>query len=469
MTRPGLVLAVLALFAVAVAGQGQGSPGTGGPPNQPPEPGEPRPFSPPAVSREALPNGMAIRLAPYGAVPKVSVRLVIQTGNVDESASQIWLADLMGELMQQGTASRSAQDVAVAAARMGGSLGIGVGINQMTIGGDVLSEFGEEMVSLVGEVALRPALPAAELPRLKKDMLRNLAMARSQPRQLALEAFTALLYPRHAYGRLFPTAEMIQDYTIEDVRTFYARNLGARRASIYVVGRFDAAGVQRAIRTVFGGWAPGPAPTVPDVAPHSTNAIHLVDRPGAVQSTIYLGQPVVAPTDPDYLPLIVTNALLGGYFSSRITSNLREDKGYSYSPFSSVAPRLGTAYFAQVADVATAVTGPALKEILFEIERLREEPPTPEELDAVQNYLSGTFVLQNSSRGGIVSQLAYIDLHDLPDGYLERYVQRVNALTPADIQRMARMYLQDDRMTIVIVGDRAAILDQVRPYGEVVE
>jgi predicted Zn-dependent peptidase len=436
---------------------------------QPPAPGDIRPFTLPSVVRYTLDNGLDVRLVPFGDVPKTSVRLVVQTGNIDERPNEVWLADLVGDLMQQGTRTRSAAEVAAAAARMGGSLDIGVGVNQVTAGGDVLSEFSSEIMSLLADVTRRPALPADELPRLKRDMLRRLSIARSQPQQLALEEFLGVLYPNHPYGRLFPTAEMIESYTLEQVKQFYERNLAAARSAVYVVGRFDEAVVRKAIAGAFEDWRRGAPATVPVVKPQTERAIYLIDRPGAVQSTIYLGIPVVAPTNPDYLPVLVTNALLGGYFSSRITSNIREDKGYTYSPFSTISSRLGTSYFAEVADVTTNVTGPSLKEIFREIDRLQEAPPTKEELRAVQNYLSGTFILQNSTRGGIINQLSFLDLHGLGEDYLRQYVQRVNALTPADIQMMARKYLRDADMTIVVVGDRTAILDQVRPFGEIRE
>jgi predicted Zn-dependent peptidase len=431
----------------------------------PPPPGPPVPFSLPEVSRDELANGLSIRLVPYGDVPKVSVRLVIQTGNIDEEPTQVWLADLMGDLMQQGTTTLTAQEVAAKAARMGGALDVGAGMNQLTIGGDVLSEFGAEMVALIGAVARYPAFPASELPRLKKDMLRRLSIARSEPRQLAIEKFQEVLYPGHPYGRLFPSADAVNGYSREDISRFYSHNVGADRAALYVVGRFTENEVRGAIRQAFETWKRGSPPTVALVKPHTERAIHIVDRPGAVQSTIYMGNPVIAPTDPDYVPLLVTNALLGGYFSSRVTSNLREEKGYAYSPFSTINSRLGTSYFAEMADVSTAVTGPSLKEIVFEIDRLQSMPPSAAELKAVQNYLSGTFVLQNSLRAGIIAQLAFLDLHGLGEDYLRRFVQRVNALTPADIQKMARQHLRDHNMTIVVVGDRAAIAKQVEPYG----
>ena len=163
--------------------------------------------------------------------------------------------------------------------------------------------------------------------------------------------------------------------------------------------------------------------------------------------------------------LAVTNTLLGGYFSSRMTTNLREQKGYTYSPFSQLSSRRRDTYWAQNADVTTAVTGPSLKEIFAEIDRLQGEPPTAAELQAVKNYAAGTFVLQNSTRGGIINQLQFVELHGLPASYLGDFVARVNAVTPAVVQQMAQKYISDDKATIVVVGDRKTIEEQIKPYG----
>jgi predicted Zn-dependent peptidase len=193
--------------------------------------------------------------------------------------------------------------------------------------------------------------------------------------------------------------------------------------------------------------------------------IHIVDRPKAVQSTIYMGLPVADPSRPDYVAMLVTNSLLGGSFGSRITTNIRERKGYTYSPVSTVSSRYRDAYWAEVADVTTNVTGASLKEILHEIDSLRTVPPSAEELRGIQNYLAGTFVLQNSSRMGIISVLQMLDLHGLGDDYLTEFVRRVYAVTPADVQRIARTHLAPERMTIVVVGDREVITEQLKPFG----
>jgi predicted Zn-dependent peptidase len=159
--------------------------------------------------------------------------------------------------------------------------------------------------------------------------------------------------------------------------------------------------------------------------------------------------------------------LLGGSFSSRITSNIREQKGYTYSPQGQLSSRYRDAYWVEIADVTTDKTGPAIREILAEIDRLQADPPSEKELKAFQNYRAGVFVLQNSSRPGIIGQLEFVDLHGLPADYLNGYVKRVYAVTPQDVQQMARKYLQDDRATIVVVGDKKIVEDQVKEFGPV--
>jgi zinc protease len=430
----------------------------------PPAPGAPEAFAVPAPARFVLENGLAVTFVDYGGVPKVRVVLSVRVGNVDEEAPQVWLADLTGRMLAEGTTSRTAAEVSEAAARMGGSLDVAVGAEDTSLSGDVLSEYAPEFVGLVADVARHPAFPEAEVARIKTDLLRDLSIARSQSQQLALEKFRAVLYGDHPFGRLFPTPEMVQGYGVDDVRAFYGRGFGPARAHLYVVGRFDHAKTEAAVREAFSAWTGAAPQAPPPPAPKSTRSVYIVDRPDAVQTTLVVGLPVVDPSKPDYVALAVTNTLLGGYFSSRVTTNIREDKGYTYSPFSQISSRRGDAYWAQNADVSTEVTGAALKEILFEIDRLRAEPPSPKELDGVKSYMSGVFVLQNSSRAGIVSQLEFIQRHGLPDDYLRTYVARIHAVTPTQVQQMAQRYIRGGEATIVAVGDRKKIASQLAPF-----
>jgi predicted Zn-dependent peptidase len=367
--------------------------------------------------------------------------------------------------MQEGTAEKDAKAVAREAADMGGSLNIGTGLDQSTVGGNVLSEFGPDLVRLIAEVVRNPAFPDSELSRLKRDMVRNISISQSQPGTKALVKFREVLHGDHPYGRIFPDAEMVEGFTTEAVRAFYEANYGAARTHIYVAGMFDVGEMEQAIREYFGDWTEGPQPLIDIPTTSTQRAVHIVDVPGAVQSNVYIGLPVIDPSHEDFIALTVTNSLLGGSFASRITSNIREDKGYTYSPFSTLSGRYRDAYWAEVAAITTEVTGAALREIFLEIDRLQAEPPSAEELEGIRNYLAGTFVLQNSSPGGIIGQLIHLDLHGLPDDYLNTYVQKVYAVTPAEVQRVASEYLRDEDMVIIIAGDRAAIEAQVAGLG----
>ena len=429
----------------------------------PPAPGTPKDFAIPEIRKYELPNGLRVRLVQYGSVPKASVWLVTQTGNVDEGANEVWLADLTGSLMEQGTTTRTAEQIAREIAMMGGALNVSVSPNQTTIATDVFSESAPAAVALAADVVRNPRMPESEVARLKADLTRNLALAKSQPGSLAAEKFAAVTFPDHPYGRYFPTEAMLQAYTIEQARAFYDRNFGAARSFVYVVGRFDAAAVDSAIRTSLGDWKNGTAAAKVTATPVRRRGVYFIERPGAVQSTLNIGLPTVDPTHAEYLPFTVMNTLLGGFFGSRITANIREQKGYTYSPRSAVTTRLGAGTWVEIADVTTNVTGASIKEILGEIERLRTDPPSEAELSGIQNYLAGTFVLNNSSRGGIASQLAFLDLYGLGEDYLRTYVRNVYALKPEDIQRMAKTYVDPANLAIVVVGD-PSVKAQIQPY-----
>lgn len=451
----------IALFSLALAL----APSVRADKQAPPPPATPKGFSVPQPKTFTLENGLAVTLVPYGTVPKVTVRLAVMTGNANEAANQVWLADLVGDMLSEGTATRTASQIAEDAARMGGEIEVGVGENRTEIGGDVLSEFGPAMVALVADVARHPKFPEADFARVKADRARQLSIARSKPQPLAQEKFRSVLYGDHPYGRLFPTEAMLSGYTVAQARDFYVKNFGAGRSHLYVAGVFDAAAMEAAIRKDFGDWKRGPAPHIPAATPKSVRAVYILDRPGAVQSTILMGMPVIDPSKPDWDALFLMNVLLGGSFSSRITANIREAKGYTYSPSGQLSNRYHDAYWAEAADVTTASTGPAVKEIFGEIDRLQAEPPSDKELKGFQNYRAGVFILQNSSRGGIIGQLEFVDLHGLPADYLNGYVKRLYAITPAQVQQMAKKYIQDDKATIVVVGDKKVIEDQLKPFG----
>ena len=348
---------------------------------------------------------------------------------------------------------------------MGSTLSVGTGLDETSFDMDVLSEFGPDAVKLLADVLQHPLMPETELARLKSNMLRQIAVAKSQPGQIALARFRKLMYGEHPYGTVLPTEEDIHKMTIADAKKFFADNYGAARAHLYVAGKFDGPAVKKAIETSFGSWAKGPAPVENVPKPKTQRLLDVTDRPGAPQATVYVGLPVPAATSPDNIPLGVTNTLLGGSFGSRITSNIREKLGCTYSPSSQISRRYHDAYWVETADITTDCTGKSLGEIFGEIQRLQKETPPEAELKGIQSYISGLFVIQNSSRGALIGQLRYVDLQGLGEGYLKTYVQKVNAVTPADVQKMTVEYLKPEQMTIVVVGDKAKITEQLAPFA----
>jgi zinc protease len=434
------------------------------PKETPPPGGAPKPFHLPQPDDFTLPNGMKVTIVPYGVVPKVAVRAYIDAGALYEPASQVWMSKLNALLMKEGTATRSAEEVARDAAGMGGQLEIDADSEFTTAGGVVLSEFGPRFVALLADVLEHPALPAGELARLKADLGRDLAVDKTQSGSLARERFFQTLFPNHPYGRIFPPDGALSGYSIEQVRAFYDGNFAASRAHLYVSGKLDP-GMKKAVTDAFSDWKRGSAGAGMPATPVKNRSFQVIDRPGAAQSTVYIGLPVADPTSADFVALQVMDSLLGGSFGSRITSNIREQKGYTYSPFSQVGTRNHLAYWVEAADVTTAVTGPSIKEILYEIDRIRKEPPSEAELKGIQNYLAGIFVLRNTlSPGAVIGQLHFVDSQGLDRSYLSTYVQKVMAVTPQDIQRISESYIVPSKMTFVVVGDKAKIEGQLKPY-----
>lgn len=433
----------------------------------PPAGGTPRDFRLPEPRTFTLDNGLGVTLVQYGTVPKVAIQLYVRVGNVNESASETFLADLMGDLMREGSTTRTAADISAQAAAMGGDVFINTGLDETTVAGDVLADFASDYIRLIADIVQNPRFPESELARLKANMVRNITVQQRTPQSQALVRFRQTMYPDHPYGRIYPTTEQVNGYTIEQVRDWHRNQWGAQRANITVAGRFDERAVEAAIREAFGGWQRGPAPVLNVPTPQTRRALETVDRPGAPQSTLLIGLPTPNPSSPDWIPLVVTNTMLGGYFSSRITANLREDKGYTYSPFSQLSTRYRDTYWAENADVTTAHTGASIHEIFHEVNRMRDAPPPPEELAGVQRYLAGNFVLANSSRFGVANQLNYVRLHGLGREYLTNYVRNVMNVTPQDVQRMAQQYLDPARMLIVVTGDLNVIREQIQPYATV--
>ena len=426
----------------------------------PPKGSEPKDFALPEKDVINFENGLKLVLVPFGSIPKATISITVKTGNINETKDQVWLADLLGDLMKEGTTEN--YSVKDKLASMGGNLEISVAAHSTSLSTDVLSEFAPDALKILSDVLEKPKLPQSELERLKNNMKRNLTVSLSTPNAQAKKEFFAEVYPNHPYGRLYPTTEQLDSYTLNDVTSFYDTNFGAQRTTVYVVGLFDAEEVMDVARKQLGNWRKGSIESYPLAQAQSTGKVKVIDRPGAPQSTFYYGLPVPDPSNKDYIPLDVMNTLLGGSFGSRITSNIREDKGYTYSPYSDLAANYKTGLWYESADVTTEFTGASLDEIKKEIVRLQNEAPSKAELDGMKNYMSGIYVLQNSTPYGIIGQLNFLDIHNLPESFLINQVKSINAVTPQQVQEMAKKYINLEKMTLVVVGDKAKIKGQVK-------
>lgn len=433
----------------------------------PPAGGTPKDFKLPEKKQGQLPNGLKTTMVQYGVVPKVTVQVIVKTGNVHEGENEVWLGDLTADLLKDGgTTTMDFKTISKKVAAMGGDINVGVGQDQTFITGAVLSEFAPDLIKLMADMIMNPKFPASEIARLKDDLKRNLVVQSEVPQQKAQAKFLGTVYANHPYGRYFPTEKMLDSYTVEMVKGFYDKNFGAKRTVVYAVGKFDEAATTKAIEDAFKGWKEGPEVSYPAANQVKTNQVAIIDRPNAPQTTVIIGLPTLTPKAEDVVALQVTNALLGGSFSSRITTNLREDKGFTYSPFSTIKNNKGVSLWYEQADVTSANTGESLQEIAKEINKLQKEAPPEEELNGIKNYMAGIFVLQNSSPGGIINQLNFLDLHELNDSYLTNRVQNIHAVTPDMVSKMTKEHFKYEDMTVVLVGDKKLLNKQMKAHED---
>ncbi|WP_343518788.1 pitrilysin family protein [Sphingomonas sp.] len=434
-------------------------------PTTPPPIPAPKAFNVPASETYTLANGMKVTLIPYGVAPKVVVSLQTYAGSLNEEQNT-WLALLAVDMMKEGAAGMTGAQIAQKAADMGGGLGANAGLESSAVTLNVLSERAADAIGLVADVAQRPSYPDSELARVKANWNRRLAVALSQPGTLANAAITRAYYgPDHPYGRVLPTPQQFGAYTAAQLKAWHAANFGARRSHLYIAGRFDTAAVKAAIEKAFGGWAAGPERLSLPPTPKPGPQVLLIDRPGAPQSTFSIAYPAPRAGTAEDIPMRVSNALLGGSFSSRITRNIREAKGYTYSPGSSVAFYPANAVWTFNADVTTAVTGPALKEVFHEIRTLQATPPGEEEAAGMRQYMAGLFVIQNSTPGALVGTIATRDSLGLPRDWMDKYVPAALAVTPAQMSEAAKNFPLD-KMTLVVVGDLKVITPQLQALPE---
>jgi predicted Zn-dependent peptidase len=428
--------------------------------SRPPSPEPPRPLQPPAVSSHTLQNGLPVRIAPMREVPVVEVVLVIRAGAGADPLERPGLASLTADMLDEGAGGRDTLQLADAVDFLGAELSTGASWDASVIRLHVpVSRMGEAL-SLMSDVALRPAFGPAELERLRREALTGILQARDQPRRIAALALARAVFGEgHRYGLpLDGDARSVAAFQAPDLRRFHAQHYHPESAALMVAGDVDAVTVLPLLERSFGAWPRGRSAPVTLPAPRQLRErrVVLVDRPGAAQSVLRLGR-VGPPRDtPNHVEIEVMNTLLGGSFTSRLNDNLREQHGYSYGAFSGFDYRRVGGVFQAASDVQTSVTAEALGEVVKELTRIRTRAGD-EEVERARNYLAYGYAQDFETTRQMAARLAEQWLYGLPEDTFSRFVPRALALGGAQVQATARGLIDPGKLAIVVVGDRAGV------------
>jgi zinc protease len=371
-------------------------------------------------------------------------------------------------VVRTGTTKRASRQIEEDLRRIGADLATSAGSDTSAISFAGLSEFAEPLLGMVDELAREAAFPEAEFERERRQKLEEVKLERTEPGFLAGERLRIVLFGAHPYGQVSPSEEQVAAYKRDDLIAVYRDYYSPENGLLLLVGDFHPDAMLETAEKVFGAWRGKQPPTKASAAPANPRGrrVYLVHLPGAVQTQILAGCHAITRRHPDWIKLGLTNSLYGGAFNSRLVMNIREDKGYTYSPRSGVTALRQHGYFSVSAAVRNDVVAASLTEIFYEMDKLRSVPVPEAELADAQNYLSGVFSMGLATQNGLLGQIAVVALNDLPDDYLETYRAKVRALTPSDLLETARKYLDSRNMQMVVVGDRAQIESQAALFGE---
>jgi len=436
----------------------------------PPPPGPVRPLNLPKFTEKKLSNGLTVVLAPLPNVPKLSAILTFRSAtNGTDRAAHPGIAQIASGLVNEGTDTRTSKQIKEELRSIGGSLGLGSDPDQTTMTATALSEFSSRMFDLMSDVTQHASFPASELKLAQENTIQQIRAGRANPNFLVNERFQKAVFGDHPYGFVVPDEKSISALTREDLKTFVTKYYIPNAAHLIVVGDIDVDKTYAEIEKAFGGWKSGTVP--PDENPplpvRDKRQIYFVNRPGSIQSAIYIGNISIPRSHADYFAIRTADTIYGSSFYSRLTRNIRESKGYTYSPFSSSNTQAKTGSFVAGAFVRNEVTGPTLLEIFYELDRMRVLPVTDEELNAAKEFSVGNFSVELASQLGLAGRINTIYTYNLSKTFIDDFRPKIEALTTADIQKAAAKYFDTYHAAIVIVGDWEKVKDQVTPFGDV--
>jgi zinc protease len=458
------IAAALLFFAANASAQKEEQPL---PKNLPPF-GPEKPLQAPAAKASKLDNGLTVWLVPQPGFPKVSLALAILGGLPADPKDHPGLSQLLTATIDQGTKSRTARQIAEQLQAAGGDLSANVARDSIRITTGVLASKAADGLAILADIAQNATFPDNEVDLAKRNLSDSLDLQEADPNFLANRAMARVLYGDSPYSIVSPTKQSLAAMTPADLRADFARRVRPDQALLVIVGDLSSDQMLSLAREKFGSWrAPAsPAATVPpppqNPPPHS---IFFVARPESVQTTLSLAAFGPKRSDPDFEAAEVANAIYGGTFGSRLTTNIREDKGYTYTPGSFLQTFRASGTIRTGADVRNAVTAPTLNEIFYEMNRLATTTPTDRELQQAKRYLVGIEAIQLQSRDAVAGELASLWTKNLPPEEIGAYGQKITATTAEQVDAAARKYFPASRATIVAVGEEKVIRDSLSTFG----
>jgi len=432
---------------------------------------QPQRFTLPAGADKA--GGARMLVVEDHKLPLLTITVSMRAGSLFESAAKPGVADLTAAQLNEGTRTKDYMQIARATEKIGASLGAGAGAERAVVSVSGLSENTDELVALLADVLLHPTFPADRLAKAKFQAVARRSQEEVNPQFLSGQLTRQILYGASTpYGRPAPTPAQIQAITADDLRAFYTEHYrNAPETLIGVAGDVKAGDIEKKLAAALAAWpaASGAETALPagTFHPEEKTAIYLVDRPGSAQTLLTFTNLGIKRTDPDFFPLTVANYILGGSFNSRLNQDLREQKGYTYGVRSTVSTAKYPGTWTMGGSVRNAVTAPAITGFYSEFARMQSAPVTSGELDAAKRSIVGSFALTLESPAGVLSRLLDVVDYGLPSDYWDTFPQRVQAVTPADIQRVTQTYLGTGRVQVIAVGEGKTIQSGLATFGPV--
>ena len=432
---------------------------------EPPQLGAVKPLTVPSVVERTLPNGLRLLIVEHHELPIADLILTIKTGSEADPPKKEGLSSLASGMLDEGTTSRNALQIAEQIAYLGIDLATGGGWDASRVALHTPTAQLDSALALFADVVLRPSFPQKELDRLKQERLTTLLQLKDRGPAIADLAYNYILFGEdNPYGRpQLGNEASVRGLTQNDVRNFYNTFYRPNNAALIIVGDVRPEEVAQKIERLFGSWQRGTVPPVKFTAPAAAtqSSIYLIDKPGAAQSSFRLGAVGANRATEDFFAIQVMNTILGGAFTSRLNNNLRETKGYTYGARSGFELRQSAGPFTASAEIVTEKSDSALIEFMKELRNIREPVPS-DELNKAKNYLQLGLPSSFETTSDIASRLVPIALYGLPIDYFQTYSQRLAAVTQSDVQRVAQKYVRPENFHIVIVGDLKTIEKGIR-------